>query len=408
MAVIDMSPASPETRSDRAPSKFAYIDALRGYAVMLVITNHVGESLAELPYPLRRLTDFGWHGVQLFFLISCVTLMLSWKSDERKGVANPFDFWQRRFFRIAPMYYLAAGFYFLISPPIHGFDPVQLLTSVLFVNAWHPQLTPTNPAQWTVVPGGWSIGVEFTFYLLFPILVALIKNLQKAMIAFVVAVMIGSLANYVAWAMLEPGNGPIAVENFLYFWFPNQLSVFALGTVLYFLLEHFKKAPDSVVALFLRRNHLALAFGCCLCVVALVHFPWPNRLPPEAPFFVPRLLAASFVFMAFTCILALPTRSIFVNRAICSLGQVSFSAYLIHFSLIRKLPEYFPAVFDVKASGWEAIGVFFALWIVVVPLTYALSFMTFKAIEEPMIALGRSLQVHRQKLASTLTAENRY
>ena len=399
---IDMSPSSPDVRPNHAPQKFAYIDALRGYAVLLVITIHVGGSIAELPYPLRRLTDFGWHGVQLFFLISCVTLMLSWKSDERKGIANPFDFWLRRFFRIAPMYYVAAGCYFLIAPPAHGFDAIQLLASMLFVNAWHPQLTPTNPAQWTVVPGGWSIGVEFTFYLLFPVLVVLIQNLRKALIAFAVAVVIGSLANYIAWGLLEPGNGPVATENFLYFWFPNQLSIFALGAVLYFLLDYFNKNPDCAVALLLRRNHMILALGCILCMAALTYLPLPNRLPPEAPFFVPRLLAASFVFMAFTCILALQPRSFFINRAICSLGKVSFSAYLIHFAVIWKLPDYVPAAFDITATGWNAIGVFFVLWAVAVPLTYVLSWVTFKAIEEPMIAVGRALQLRRKPIGVIL------
>src|ERR1700749_4071032 len=68
-------------------TKYGYIDALRGYAVLLVITAHAGGMFPLLPYPLKSLTNFGVHGVQLFFLMSCVTLMLSWRSDEAKGRA---------------------------------------------------------------------------------------------------------------------------------------------------------------------------------------------------------------------------------------------------------------------------------------------------------------------------------
>ena len=52
---------------------FAYIDAVRGYAILLVITSNLTFSYPELPYPVHRLTILGWHGAQLFFLVSCVT-----------------------------------------------------------------------------------------------------------------------------------------------------------------------------------------------------------------------------------------------------------------------------------------------------------------------------------------------
>ena len=41
---------------------FAYIDAVRGYAILLVITSNLTFSYPELPYPVHRLTVLGWHG----------------------------------------------------------------------------------------------------------------------------------------------------------------------------------------------------------------------------------------------------------------------------------------------------------------------------------------------------------
>src|SRR5579859_6173039 len=91
---------------------FAYIDCVRGYAVVLVITCHVTGAFAQLPYPVHRLTTLGWHGVQLFFLASAVTLLMSWHHDQaRFGRAQVAPFFIRRFFRIAPAYYAAAAFY---------------------------------------------------------------------------------------------------------------------------------------------------------------------------------------------------------------------------------------------------------------------------------------------------------
>jgi hypothetical protein len=55
----------------------AYIDALRGYAILGVIGVHASQSGAELAWPLQLLADQGARGVQLFFVVSALTLMLS-------------------------------------------------------------------------------------------------------------------------------------------------------------------------------------------------------------------------------------------------------------------------------------------------------------------------------------------
>src|SRR5260221_7992689 len=137
-----------------ATLKFGFIDALRGYAVLLVIASHVGSMFPELPYPVKKLTNFGWHGVQLFFLISCVTLLMSWRADERKGRSNAVTFWRRRFFRIAPVDYLAAAVYFIAHPPPPGLHLWQGGRAVTFVNRLHPLWPPTVLSQLPGGPGG--------------------------------------------------------------------------------------------------------------------------------------------------------------------------------------------------------------------------------------------------------------
>lgn len=389
-------------RSDEAPlpraqgaahqtTKFAFIDALRGYAVLMVITSHTGGMFPELPYPLKKLTNFGWNGVQLFFLMSCVTLLFSWRSDEAKGGANVTDFWARRLFRIAPMYYLAALFYFVIERPASGFDLGQMLASFAFVNAWHPALTPTIPGRWMVVPGGWSIGVEFTFYLVFPLIAVLIRSLRGAILFCGAALALGCIANPIMEQALQGRYTAIGVENFIYFWFPSQLPVFALGTVLYFILLRLRAAPQSPVAVLLRRFGTGLVLASIAACGVAANLPFPHRLPFAPPLIVPGLLAASLIFMLLAAVLGNDPKSPFINRPICRLGQVSFSAYLLHFAVLHKLPALLPALFDVTATGWRAIFTCFALWLVAVPSVFALSTITFAAVESPMIALGRRL-----------------
>jgi peptidoglycan/LPS O-acetylase OafA/YrhL len=73
------------------------------------------------------------------------------------------------------------------------------------------------------------------------------------------------------------------------------------------------------------------------------------------------------------------------------MGQVSFSAYLLHFAVIHFTVECFPALFHVYATGMRAIGAFAATWVVMVVVTFGLSMLTYRLIELPMMEVGKKL-----------------
>ncbi len=59
--------------------KLAAIDALRGWAILLVIIVHTAGLMHELTLPIKQVTNMGWYGVQLFFIMSAFTLIMSWR-----------------------------------------------------------------------------------------------------------------------------------------------------------------------------------------------------------------------------------------------------------------------------------------------------------------------------------------
>ncbi len=399
---LDNGPGgAPQATEAHLPShstrKYAFIDALRGYAVLFVITCHTGRMFPELPYPVKKLTNFGWHGVQLFFLVSCVTLLMSWRSEERKGNVSAGAFWVRRFFRIAPMYYAAAFFYFIAEPPSAGFNLWQLTTTMTFINAWHPLWIPTVPDRWMVVPGGWSIGVEFTFYFFFPIIATLIRTMRSAVLLFGFSVFLGFICNFFAYQGLNQAYGTIATANFLYFWFPHQVPVFALGTILYLTVAHLWKNPASPVTTHAIRWSYPIIGTSLIAMIFLANLDLLGRLWADAASMFPTLIVISFIFMVLVVVLAVDRTNVLVNRPICALGEVSFSAYILHFFVLHKLPVFLPMVFDQGATGWDAILTCLGLWVVAVPLTFALSITTFRLIESPMIMLGRNLVGRRTR-----------
>lgn len=161
-------------------TKLQYIDAVRGIAILLVIILHVSHAVYNLlPDGFRYACSKGAFGVQLFFVASALTLFMSYNSRiQTEGSYTNRNFFLRRFFRISPMYYLAAFIYSIIFyyiPRYNNGKPLVLwkvFANVFYVNGVLPGAINYNP------PGGWSVGVEMLFYLCLPYLFTRIKNLK--------------------------------------------------------------------------------------------------------------------------------------------------------------------------------------------------------------------------------------
>ena len=160
--------------------RLAFVDALRGLAILGVMFTHSSQVVSDGSGILWSLAGNGARGVQLFYLVSAFTLSyvmhFVYKQD-----SSWLHFFVRRFFRIAPMYYTAIlaclAVYFLGSStgvwhPIiaahvywtAGADTPSLGSIISNFGFFHG----INPYWITsLVPGGWSITVEATFYTLF-------------------------------------------------------------------------------------------------------------------------------------------------------------------------------------------------------------------------------------------------
>ena len=141
------------------PHRYAYIDAIRGYAILLVIAVHSSQYFSDLPDAVRTLADQGARGVQLFFVASAMTLCMSWQARHDGSV----PFYIRRFFRIAPMFYLSIPLFLWVrgfGPSIYAPDGIgwrHIAMAATFTHGFMPD-TITS-----VVPGSWSIADEMMF-----------------------------------------------------------------------------------------------------------------------------------------------------------------------------------------------------------------------------------------------------
>lgn len=87
-----------------AVKRLAYLDALRGFAILAVIFTHAAQ-IADVAGPLRTLSDLGGRGVQLFFVISAFTIFLTFDKAVATESAPVRNFFIRRLMRIVPVYW---------------------------------------------------------------------------------------------------------------------------------------------------------------------------------------------------------------------------------------------------------------------------------------------------------------
>ena len=366
-----------------------FIDALRGYAIALVIASHSFPLINDLPWTVKRFSNLGFFGVQLFFLVSCITLARSWR--QRELVARPGlrDFILRRVFRIAPAYFIAAIGYLWILPS-GAIDVDRVATFMTFTNGWSPAQMPTVPGAWVGVPGGWSIEAEFAFYALFPVLIMVLRGPWRALAALGVSLPLAGLADQCGSWFYTPAYGAVATDQFLYYWLPNQLPVFLCGLVTYECLARLSPGGRwQEIGRRAARWSVATLGASVLLFASLAFTEWPRLAVPEWGFVSSPLIAA-VAFGAITAAVALRPIPLVVNAAVIRLGQASFSAYLLHFALIAALERLLPGAV-LAATGITAVVLSALLYLLILGATAVVSQVSYRVIELPAIRMGQRI-----------------
>lgn len=342
-----------------APSHLRYLDGLRGIAILMVMMVHSSQLVMGLSTSARNFTFYGVRGVQLFFIVSGLTLAINY-ADRPFHLVN---FAARRFFRIAPMFYFGAILYLMLALtttiPLstRGSGSIDILATFLFLHGWVPG------AINKVVPGGWSIAAEAMFYVIFP---GLLLIRRPAVLGGFV------LACYVAAGMLNlvlrrlAGGSAEGMEFALYFW-PVQLPAFAGGCWLATQCQ--KQREPSPFAI----GSLIVCLGCLVI---------DSQFRGRSNLLVAIALLTLFVWAVGR------TRPIVLEGWFLPLiGRISFSLYIFHFlvlSLLRPLAEPTEALFGASVA-------FCFIYLATISLTGIVAYASYHWIEIPIIASTRQI-----------------
>jgi peptidoglycan/LPS O-acetylase OafA/YrhL len=353
----------------KEPKKYGYIDALRGYAVLMVMFGHTTQ-LMSFQGIWALLLQKTAMGVQLFYVVSALTLTMSWNSRQ-DGTLN---FFIRRIFRIGPLFWLAIIFYLML----YGFGersaaPKGISWADVSLTATFTHMLSPNAIN-SVVPGGWSVATEMSFYLIFPLCMFMVRGWKSAAVFVIASYYSGKYVSTILGQFYTNYKySTDIIEAWKYYILPSQISAFAIGICLYFVI----KLLSNRTGRFFAYATFISAATATVCAPFLLQYGGPIAV-----------LTYSFLFALFALSFSTGHFAIITNKWIQKLGVLSFSAYLSHFAVIHLLKTY--GVVDYLTSFGQTIALT-ALSISVIAITVAISYLTHRFIEGPGIQAGNLL-----------------
>ena len=370
----DGGPGKP----DRTLHHFAFVDALRGYAILTVLMVHSSKQVSTMFGAVRDFVAGGVYGVQLFFVVSAFTLFWSLQNRSQIDRAPLSAFFVRRFFRIAPLFWAGVLFYSLwpeawrsVYAP-HGVGWPHIVSTILLVHGWYP--TTIN----TIVPGGWSIGAEAMFYLCIPVLFKRIRSLSGAMWAALLSTLALRFGAPLAIHLLRhhfPASWSNLIGEFVFWSFPSQLPVFCMGFVLYFVLLGQTTTPARFEGISKKQRAFFLLLAGLLVICGI---------PLQVTFGI------AFVLIAWA--LAIHPIRLLVNRAIRYVGLVSYSMYIWHFWILdRVLPHLLPSLHFLRSDKQNGTLQFAMIYASVIVLSLIVATLSYYIIELPSQRMGKNL-----------------
>ncbi|WP_328304525.1 acyltransferase (plasmid) [Streptomyces sp. NBC_00435] len=329
------TPADPAPPASTGPARVSRLPTLTGLrfpAALLVFGFH-----AVLPFASIRL--FADHGVErgiysalggvagltmpFWFMLSGFILIWSARAGDTAKA-----FWRRRYAKIVPPYIVAWVLALVLVEGLDGSSttPAQGFLTLFMLQSWVPDV-PTNFAVNNV---SWSLSTEAFFYLAFPLMYLVLKRIRANHLKYWIGGVIAAVAltPLLTYALIPVGTSVVPNEpsqSANYFWFayvfpPGRLLDFALGMLV-----------GRAVVLGRWRNIgmiwsgvlLAISYGLALTV------PWLYGLR------IVCIVPAALLIAAGAIADNEGRFTLFRNRAMVWLGEISFAFYLVHFTVLE-------------------------------------------------------------------------
>lgn len=362
---------------------FPALDGLRGLAIMLVLVHQL--SLLEpqpgvAAYVFGRMSNFGWTGVQLFFVLSGF-LITGILLDSQRAKNYYSSFYARRSLRIFPLYFGVLLVAFVVLPAIGEVPPKIAIDQKNQIWLW------TYLSNWADIlgvgskafPHFWSLAVEEQFYLVWPFLIRSRSPEQCVRLCVILAVISLLLRCVLAW--VSTSNESIYMNSFC------RMDALALGGAAAAALR-MPSWKERMVTL--RNRFLLWSILVTLVGVGVTRGFWNGTLVGEtigytivSLMFVLLLIAAAGADIAGSSGWAVALRW----RPLRALGKYSYAMYVFH----KPLHDYVgkPLVVVLNLNTTQSVTMNLLYIAVGVIATFTMAFISWHLFEKHFLKLKR-------------------
>lgn len=304
------------------------LDGLRGLCAISIMLFH---------FFFWNGTDWfqiGYFGVYLFFVLSGFSM---WYVYANQPLNTPLlrHFFIARLARILPLY-LAVSLLSILARWIdqsspHVFDTELLSRFLLNITLLFGF---ADPGRTSIVPGGWSIGIEWVFYMVFPVFLIFARRLSTLLLLTAAFGIINQI--YVSSLVVTTNliEGCVEYTQFVVF-----LVYFSAGMVMA-EAYHISASRRKKIPVIITQNTSRLVPLGCLAFIFLYPSTTAEAYLSDGHFGM--LVVASMLAIGTGSLLSKPTAvEVTVYKF---LGNISYSVYLLHFfvyHLVQKLLAHF-------------------------------------------------------------------
>ena len=336
----------------QAPSENKALTSIRGVAALWVVLHHwvgdLGVSADEIRYGMRS--------VDIFFVLSGLILAEVYYRIDFRSVGG---FFLKRFFRIYPAYWFSMALLGFVALFPHrmtwaGFTSLWNWNYVELLMLLQPYIKITAGAN----PVAWSLGIELTCYLAFPLAMMAFRNLKPYLLIPLLIFAAWFEVYYVLVVCTAETSGMGALGR--------GLGGFGFGMLVLCFARTWNPGKIAI--------HVVEGIAT-MGILYAVFNPYPNH----APFW-----AAVIMYCLYFKVGVLSR--ILETPVLYWLGRISFSMYLIHFPLICAMKSWGPVKYFRWTNnyvGMRSVGVSLLI-------LFLLSTLSLHLIEEP----GRRIPAH--------------
>ncbi|HEY8606770.1 MAG TPA: acyltransferase [Noviherbaspirillum sp.] len=356
-------------------------DFLRGLCALGIAFYHV---LGWLK--LYHANNIGLYCVYIFFILSGASIYIAY-ADRFKAGHDIKKFMYLRLFRLVPLFAIVV----LATPFITYFD----FTQYDFAFAKKALINSTfafglgDPGTTSIPTGGWSLGIEFVFYLMFPTILAFVSGRLSTALTFTAIVAVLQYS-YIS-LQVSPAGGFLDWPGYTQFLsFPLY---FVAGCLIGRLLTTEARAPiDHPLA---QVGLWAAFIGLCAFMLLTDGTADGSGLIGKRRLVLPLVSIALVVVSAY---MKFPTKAL--SSLAVALGNMSYGLYLIHpliyVSVMNEMrlgfgqdKEVFVTLRDWMLLGYHSYTVLFA--VAIVSITVLIALIIERLYERPLNQLGKRL-----------------